>query len=127
MAKGKTGAKKSKKVERRDDEPAVAADADGNSMYAHRIIEAYRALWLPDGLSEDQKSDRMAAVLITLDGIKPRGRIPPRAIYPCKITLGNLVRIQQRRYNDDVLRAKAGLLDFDIRFLRWPSDSSPLF
>ncbi len=78
MAKGKSTAKKSTTVELqagRDGEPAVATGTDMCSLHLRRICEVIRTLWFPDGLSEDQKSDRMASAITTLEGIKPRGEI----------------------------------------------------
>ncbi len=78
MAKGKSTAKKAGSVALkpgRDIEPKVATGTDVTRLQMHRINEVGSSLWLPDGLSEDQKMDRAKSAIAMLEGIKPQGEI----------------------------------------------------
>ena len=78
MAKGKSTAKKPTTLELqagRDFEPEAATGTDVRHLQAELIRQVGQTLWIPDGLSKDQKMDRWKAAVAMLEGIKPQGEI----------------------------------------------------
>jgi hypothetical protein len=78
LAKGKSTAKKDGAVALkpgRDNEPPTATGNDVTPLQLHLANEVAQALWLPDGLSEDEKSRRIKSAVAMLKGIKPRGNL----------------------------------------------------